>query len=56
MRGFFVGFLALTALEAVVSTQQAASRTSGLLTLVGSLVAKVLDPTVPAISDHRKSG
>lgn len=56
LRGIFAGVLMLTGLEAVVSSQQGAQRFGGILTSVGRGVRYFLDPTVPAIPDHRKPG
>jgi len=52
-RGVFSGVLVLAALQAVLSTDQAASRAGGLLTTVGAGVRHFLSPFEPAIPDLR---
>jgi hypothetical protein len=49
LRGMFVGVLTLIALETIVSTAGAASRTSGLLRSTANGVAHLLDPNMAAI-------
>lgn len=51
LRGVFAGALALIALETVLSTTGAADRTAGLLSDVSRLIARMLDPNIPAIPD-----
>lgn len=53
LRGFGAGVLTLTLLEAAVSSDKAASNTSGGLTLVAGALARILDPAVPLIPDRR---
>lgn len=53
--GFVGGVLALTALEAVVSSRGASGRVSGALNGVASLIQRISDPEVPAIPDLRLS-
>lgn len=50
--GFIVGALALIALEVVVQPV-ASSRVGGLLGWLGDAARRLVDPTLPAISDHR---
>lgn len=52
VRGAVSAWLALTALQAVVSTG-GSGRISALLADVNGLVERALDPTVPAIPDRR---
>jgi hypothetical protein len=51
---FLAGMLVLVALDAVTSSQAAAGRFSGALSIIPRLVAWVVDPTVPAIPDRTK--
>lgn len=53
LRGAFSGLLALTFLQAVLSSTGSAHRTAGLLSVVNSGVARFLSPTVAAIPDLR---
>lgn len=55
-RGVVSGALALIALQAVTSSDQAAGRVGGMLAAVGKLVRHVVDPAVPAIPDLSGSG
>lgn len=50
-RGMVAGFLGLTLLEAAVSSQQAAGRVGGLISLASKFVSRVVDPTVPLVPD-----
>lgn len=52
--GFVGGVLALTALEAVVSSRGATNNVTGLLGASASLIRHLSDPTVPAIPDLSK--
>jgi hypothetical protein len=52
-RGIFSGVLALAALQAVLSTDQAANRAGGLLVTFGNGVRHFLSPFEPAIPDLR---
>lgn len=52
LRGLGVGFLALTLLEAAVTSQKAASNASGLVKAVTGAINRVVDPTVPLIPDR----
>lgn len=52
-RGVFSGVLALAALQAVLSTDQAAQRAGGLLSTLGAGVRHFLSPFEPAIPDLR---
>lgn len=54
-RGVFSGALALIALEAVLRTDQSASRVGGMLTGVAGLVNRALSPDVPLIPDLREN-
>lgn len=51
--GFVGGVLALTALEAVLSSQGATGRVTGAFSGLSSLLQRIADPTVPAIPDLR---
>lgn len=51
MRGIFTGILALTLLDAVVSSEQSAHRFGGIFTSLADVLAWVMDPTVPGIPD-----
>lgn len=53
LRGMFSGLLALTMLQAVLSSQKAAERTGGLMSGLASGVARFMSPTVAAIPDLR---
>lgn len=50
--GFLGGVLALTALDAVVSSKGATNNVSGLLGTAASIIRHLSDPTVPAIPDR----
>jgi hypothetical protein len=51
MRSLFAGILALTLLDAVVSSQESAQRFGGIFTSLANILNWVMDPTVPAIPD-----
>lgn len=51
-RGVLAGVLVLVALEAVLSTDTAANRTSGVFGALAGLVDRLLDPNVAAIPDR----
>lgn len=53
LRGMFGGLLALTMLQAVLSSQKAAERTGGIMSGLASGVARFMSPTVAAIPDLR---
>ncbi|MBK3582401.1 hypothetical protein JHN49_01190 [Streptomyces sp. MBT57] len=53
VRGTFAGLLALTLLQAVLSSTKSAERTGGLMSAVASGVARFMSPTVAAIPDLR---
>ncbi|MEU0788036.1 hypothetical protein ABZ341_41720 [Streptomyces sp. NPDC006173] len=53
VRGVFSGLLALTVLQAVLSSTQSAERTAGIWSAVTSGVARFMSPTVAAIPDIR---
>ena len=48
-RSVLAGVLVLTGLEAIVSSSEAANRTGGILTGIGWLAERALDPGVAAI-------
>lgn len=50
-RGVFAGSLALIALEAVLRTNQSASRVGSFLTISADLVRRAMSPAVPAIPE-----
>lgn len=52
-RGIFSGVLVLAALQAILSTDQAANRAGGLLVTFGNGVRHFLSPFEPAIPDLR---
>lgn len=54
VRGIFSGLLALTLLQAVLSSRRSAERTGGVLDLVGTGVYRFMSPTVAAIPDLRE--
>lgn len=54
LRGVAVGFLSLTALQAVVSDRNASGRIGELARGVSGLIQAVLDPRRPAIPDLRE--
>lgn len=54
MRGFLIGALVLTALDAAVSSVPAAGRAAALLSIPTSIVTYIVSPTKPAIPDLRK--
>lgn len=53
VRGLFGGVLALTLLQAVLSSDQSAKRTAGVWSAVSSGFARFMSPTVAAIPDLR---
>lgn len=53
LRGMFSGLLALTLIQAVLSSTKSAERTAGLLKGLSSGVAHFMSPTVAAIPDLR---
>ena len=53
MKSLFAGFLLLTALDAVLSSDASASRVGGALSGVATVVQHILSPTTPAIPDLR---
>ncbi len=55
-RGLFTGALALIALQAVLSTNQAAGRVGDMLDHLADLTRRAIDPSVPAIPDLRGGG
>lgn len=54
VRGIFSGLLALTFLQAVLSSTKSAERTGGVLKGIGSGVYRFMSPTVAAIPDLRE--
>lgn len=50
---FASGVFALVVLETVTRTQANAERAAGLIGWANSAVSRLMDPTVPAIADHR---
>ncbi len=54
VRGIFSGLLALTFLQAVLSSTKSAERTGGVLDLIGTGVYRFMSPTVAAIPDLRE--
>lgn len=53
LRGVLAGSLSLIALQAVVGTQESATRVGSLATDVASLVERAVSPAVPLIPDRR---
>lgn len=51
--GFVGGVLALTALDAVVSSKGATDNVSGLLGTAAAIIRRLSDPSIPAIPDRR---
>lgn len=51
LRGLFAGALALIALEAVVRSEESASRFGGLFTGLADLVSSAMSPSVPLVPD-----
>lgn len=51
-RGVFAGALALIALEVVVSTEDAAKRTSNAFGLLTNVVQRALSPAVPLVPER----
>lgn len=49
---FALGFLALTALDAVLSTPASAQRAGGLLTFPAKALRALIDPAVPLIPNY----
>lgn len=54
VRGLFGGVLALTFLQAVLSSDAATARTSGLISAMTTGFHHFMSPTVPLIPDLRK--
>lgn len=54
VRGFLVGILALITLEVVVQPI-ASTRVGGLFGWLGDAARRLVDPSLPAIADHRAS-
>lgn len=54
VRGFLIGILALITLEVVVQPT-ASTRVGGLFGWLGDAARRLVDPTLPAIADHRAS-
>jgi hypothetical protein len=55
VRGAIAGALALIALQAVLGTEGASGRVTGLLGDVAGLIARFADPNTPGIADRRRS-
>jgi hypothetical protein len=53
LRGMFSGLLALTLLQAVLSSTKSAHRTAGIMKGIASATAHFMSPTVAAIPDLR---
>jgi len=53
LRGLFSGLIALTLLEAVLSSEKSAQRTAGIWSAVTSGFARFMSPTVAALPDIR---
>lgn len=51
--GLIGGVLALTALDAVVTSKGATDNVTGILGAAASFVRRLADPSIPAIPDHR---
>lgn len=54
MRGFILGAVLLTVLDAVVSSTAAAQRASTLLSIPTAVITYIVSPEKPAIPDLRK--
>lgn len=54
VRGVFSGVLALTLLQAVLSSTRSAERTAGIWSAITSGAARFMSPTVAAIPDLRE--
>lgn len=54
--GLLGGVLALTALDAVVSSKGATDNVSGLLGTAAAIVRRLSDPSIAAIPDRSKGG
>ena len=54
VRGIFSGLLALTVLQAVLSSDRSAERAGGVLDVIGSGVYRFMSPTVAALPDLRE--
>lgn len=52
LRGVVAGGLGLTAMYALISTQQAANNAGTLVTLGAGAVRRLVDPNVPLIPDR----
>lgn len=50
--GLATGFIALTALEAVLSSKASAGRVGGVFTSVNAVFQHLADPTIPLIPDR----
>lgn len=53
LRGVIAGGLALTALEALVTSRGAANNAGALFTLTAGAINRLIDPSVPLIPDRR---
>lgn len=53
--GLATGFIALTALEAVLSSKASAGRVGGIFTSVNAVFQHIADPTIPLLPDHSSS-
>lgn len=54
IRGLFAGAIALSLLEALVSTPAAAGNAGVLFTAAAATVRRLIDPSVPLVPDLRK--
>lgn len=50
---FLLGVLALTALDAVLSSPAAAARTGGLVSFPAKAFRRIADPTIPLIPNYK---
>jgi len=50
--GLTTGFIALTALEAVLSSKASAGRVGGIFTSVNAVFQHIADPTIPLLPDR----
>lgn len=55
-RGMFAGALALIALQVIVSTSDAANRTSTGFKAIADVVQRALSPAVPLVPDRTGAG
>jgi len=53
LRGVVAGVLALSALELVLSSSEAAKNAGGAFELAASAINRLVDPSVPLIPDRR---